>query len=194
MPGKQAQPRRSPRFSTIRFRQDPAPGERYPSGSLVFDEAFAAGRLVTRYWNPNGQLWPEMHYAALVWGPNQPADTFRIAINGQDLAGGWQWVDGKAFDDVSRWRRRAGANVTHYSSPAAILSVHDILTTGVRIRGLPFFTALVGASTEQQDGCPFLIRPSPLLQVARGRRQPRRSARRRAAGLRKAQSSRSGSV
>ena len=59
-------------FTDVRFhtRDAPgvdAPGARYVSGVIVFDEVLLDGRLVTRYWNPNGQVWPEMHLESLQW-------------------------------------------------------------------------------------------------------------------------------
>lgn len=90
----------------VLFRHDPAPGARYVSGGTVFDEALQDGRLICRYWNPNGQVWPEMHLEHQTWDPDQPADTFRLAINGTDLAGGFTWLGAGITPDDSIYRAR----------------------------------------------------------------------------------------
>ena len=54
----------------ILFRGGERAGARYVSGRCVFDECLADGRLVSRYWNPNGQVWPEMHYPRQLGGPS----------------------------------------------------------------------------------------------------------------------------
>jgi len=56
-----------PAISSIDFRDGDKPGARYISGAVVFDEGFTQGRLCTRYWNPNGQVWPEMYYGKTTW-------------------------------------------------------------------------------------------------------------------------------
>src|SRR5689334_13239192 len=100
-------------YSTIFFRSGEQAGARYGSGSIVYDEAFQAGRLVTRYWNPNGQVWPEMHYENLHWRPDEPADAFQLVINDRNLAGGLEWVSAGLQPDLSRWRaRRTAEGVT----------------------------------------------------------------------------------
>jgi alpha-galactosidase len=112
----------------------------------VFDEFFAAGRLCTRYWNPNGQVWPEMHYENLNWPADQRADTFQLAINGQPLAGGLTWESARIEPDSSSWRVRLDAR----GKPCPV--VHGVVSlfhkeTGVRVK---VHTRL--------DGSAFLIR------------------------------------
>jgi alpha-galactosidase len=92
--------------SRIWIRDGKNPGACYVSGSTVFDETLQNGRLVCRYWNPNGQIWPEMHLRQLAWGEDQPADTFRLAINGHDLAGGFIWIGAEVVPDDSHYRAR----------------------------------------------------------------------------------------
>ena len=77
--------------SRVWFRAGQEPGACYSSGYTVFDEALQNGRLVCRYWNVNAQIWPEMHLHRDCCKPDQPADTFRLAINGHDLSGGFTW-------------------------------------------------------------------------------------------------------
>ncbi len=132
--------------SAALFRTGDRPGARYVSGPIVYDEAFQEGRLVTRYWNPNGQVWPEMHYEGLTWGPDEPADVFRLVINGRNLAGGLQWVSAGLEPDPSRWRARRmpdgrTAPVTH----SVIHLTHPALGVDVRVH-------------TRLDGSPFIIR------------------------------------
>ena len=98
--------------SMITFRATSEPGVRYASGSVIFDEALRDGRLTTRYWNTAGQVWPEMHIERQRWGHSEPADTFVLAMDGQDLAGGWSWLGGSESPDPSDFRG-AGRPVRH---------------------------------------------------------------------------------
>jgi len=128
-------------LSEARFRTEPNLGARFVSGGLVYDETFAEGRLMTRYWNPNGQVWPEMHYAGLAWAPEQPADVFQLSIDGRDLTAGWEWVDGEVASDTSRWRCRAGGQCTH----SVVRLRHAVAGIEARVH-------------TRLDGSPFLIR------------------------------------
>ena len=60
---------------------------------MVCDEALRNGRWVSRYWLSTGMIKPEFHLdgerAAL---EKLPIDAFDLAMEGQDLAGSWQWV------------------------------------------------------------------------------------------------------
>jgi len=78
--------------ANIQFRDGDQPGAHYVSGNLVFDEFFVNGRLLTRYWNPNGQIWSELNLSSIKWDKDQPADTFQLSINQCDLSGGYTWV------------------------------------------------------------------------------------------------------
>lgn len=95
-------------LATIAYRNGKLPGARHASGRLVFDEALLDGRLITRYWNSNGQVWPETHLERRKWRPDQPADVFGLAVNHRDLAGGWAWEGAELQPDRSRWRARPG--------------------------------------------------------------------------------------
>ena len=133
-------------FSDVRFREGDTPGARYVSGGTVFDEMLAEGRLLTRYWNPNGQVWPQMHYDSVHWHADQPADTFRLGVNGSDLAGGFKWGDASLEPDASRWRARRDADgrlgcVTH----GVVTLQHEDAGVTVRVHA-------------RLDGGPFLIR------------------------------------
>jgi len=122
---------------TIIFRET---GARYVSGHVVLDEQWAAGRLCTRYWSPNGQVWPEMHLQQRTWAVDQPADTFRLDIDGQDLRGGWAWVGSALTPDPSGYRAD-GRTVTH-----GVITLQHA-GSGVEVK---VHTRL--------DGSPFLIR------------------------------------
>ena len=141
MPTAQSKP-----YSGLFFRSDELKGVRYVSGSIVYDEAFHAGRLVTRYWNPNGQVWPEMHYENLHWGPDEPANTFELVIDNLNLAGGFEWVSAELEPDRSRWRARLIAGGT--DSPVTHSVVHlRHVGAGIDVK---VHTRL--------DGTPFIIR------------------------------------
>ncbi len=98
--------------SSIRFRNGASPGARYLSGRVTFDEAFREGRLCARYWSPSGQIWPEMHLANQHWRLDQPADTFVLAMEGQQLEGGYQWLDAHITPDTSIYKAN-GRSVVH---------------------------------------------------------------------------------
>jgi alpha-galactosidase len=141
----------SPTFSEIRFREGERPSARYVSGRSVFDEMFTGGRLVTRYWNPNGQVWPEMHYSALNWAVDQPADSFQLSINQKELSGGFTrpesggftWESATIEPDPSAYRVRRDAagdplpvthGVVHLSHKDAGITVK----VHTRLDGSPF--------------------------------------------------------
>ncbi|MCC7265350.1 MAG: alpha-galactosidase [Candidatus Latescibacteria bacterium] len=130
----------------IRFRSGEAPGACYTSGRRVFDEMFLGGRLLSRYWNPNGQLWPEMHFGGMRWRVDQPADTFHLSINRQDLAGGYTWTAAEETPDPSAYRPRQDASGKPLPVPHGAV-VLDHPAAGVKVK---VHTRL--------DGGPFLIR------------------------------------
>ena len=129
----------------IWFRSGEEPGACYVSGGTVFDEALQNGRLVCRYWNPKGQIWPEMHLCRLTWKQEEPADTFRLAINGRDLAGGFIWAGADIIPDDSRYRPRIHDGKPCPVSHSVLRLTHE--ETGVEVK---VHTRL--------DGGPFIIR------------------------------------
>ena len=70
-------------------------GLRYVSGRQVTDEALIGGRLVCRYRNCTGQVYPEMSLGKGMFerliSKYPEADAFKLSVNGADLAGGWQY-------------------------------------------------------------------------------------------------------
>ena len=127
------------------FRAGDRPGVRYMSGRMVLDEAFRDGRYCTRYWNANGQVWPETHFENRRWNADQPADAFRLSINQQDLSGGFTWESAASEVDASSYRPLQ-------SSGKALPVAHGVVTlahkeAGVRVK---VHTRL--------DGSSFLIR------------------------------------
>jgi alpha-galactosidase len=116
------------------------------SNSLVLDEALIDGRYVIRYWNPNGQIWPEMQFANLRWDGSQPAESFRLSINGKDLTGGYEWIGAELSPDPSAWRVRCGDD----GKPVSI--VHSVVTLLNRLVGIQ-----VKIHT-RLDGSQFMIR------------------------------------
>ena len=111
------------------------------SGTQVYDEALLDGRLVTRYRNSNGQLWPEQYFTALHWNPDQPADAFHLAIDGRDLAGGWQWRNAELTPDPSPYRVRKGGEAVH----GVVTLFHPEAEIEVKVH-------------TRLDGGPFLVR------------------------------------
>ena len=71
-------------------------GYRYVSGRQVLDEALIDGRLVCRYRNCTGQVYPEMSLGKGMFShliaKYPEADAFRLSVNGENLAGGWQYA------------------------------------------------------------------------------------------------------
>lgn len=69
------------------------PGVRFISGLAVCDEELRGGRWVTRYWNSNGQIVPDVHLQQEQ--PEMdlfPIDAFKLEIEGQELSGSWKWI------------------------------------------------------------------------------------------------------
>ena len=70
-------------------------GYRYISGRQVLDEAVINGRLISRYRNCTGQVYPEMHFSEGMFSnliERYPeADSFKLSVNGDNLRGGWQY-------------------------------------------------------------------------------------------------------
>jgi alpha-galactosidase len=130
----------------ITFRSGERPGILCISNRLVLDEALIDGRFVTRYWNPNGQIWPEMHFAGLKWAADQPAESFRLSINKKDLSGGYEWQGSELTPDPSSWRVRCDAS----GKPLPV--VHSVVTLLNKQAGIQ-----VKVHT-RLDGSPFMIR------------------------------------
>lgn len=132
--------------ASIVFRNGERPGIRSVSGHLVCDEALIDGRFVTRYWNPCGQVWPEMHFGGLKWGADQPADSFRLSVNGRSLAGGLEWQGAELCLDTSLWRvRRTPKNELLPRVHGVVSLLHKSAGIAVKVH-------------TRLDGGPFMIR------------------------------------
>lgn len=138
--------------TAITFRNDATAGQgaRYISGQVVFDEMFRAGRLCTRYWNPNGQVWPEMHFASQKWNLDQPADTFRLAIDGRDLAGGYVWESPAVEPDPSALRA-SGRPVVHGTICLLHAQAQVRVKVHTRVDGGPFVVRWLEISNLSKD-------------------------------------------
>lgn len=132
--------------ASIIFHRGNRPGALNISDHLVLDEALIDGRYVVRYWNPNGQIWPEMHFASLKWAADQPAESFRLSINKKDLSGGYEWEGAELTPDPSSWRVRCDAN----GKPLPV--IHSVVTLLNKQAGIQ-----VKVHT-RLDGSPFMIR------------------------------------
>jgi alpha-galactosidase len=132
--------------SQVMFREDNRPGMVCISNRLVLDEALIDGRFVIRYWNPNGQIWPEMHFANLQWSTEEPAESFRLSVNRKDLSESYEWIGAELTPDPSAWRVRCDG----IGNPVPVVhSVVSLLNKQANIR-VKVHTRL--------DGSPFLIR------------------------------------
>jgi len=136
----------SPSSARFVFRKGERPGVLSLSGHLVCDEALIEGRFVTRYWNPCGQVWPEMHFAGLKWEADQSADSFRLAVNTRSLAGGFEWQGAELCPDPSSWRARRDGK----GKPPPV--VHSVVSLRHKSAGIA-----VKVHT-RLDGGPFMIR------------------------------------
>ncbi|MBN1555321.1 MAG: alpha-galactosidase [Phycisphaerae bacterium] len=133
--------------ASIRVTKADNPSVRYSSGRLMLDEIFADGRLVTRYWNPHGQVWPEMHYPRKnPWQADEPGDVFQLGVNRQNLAGGYTWESCEITRDTSSYRPSRDAK------GKAIPVVHGVVTLNHEQAGIT-----VKVHT-RLDGSPFVIR------------------------------------
>ncbi len=128
------------------FRGGDKPGVLSLTGHVACDEALINGRFVTRYWNPCGQVWPENHFGGLQWAADQPADSFRLAVNKQPLVGGFEWQGAELSPDPSSWR--PGRNAKGEPLPV----VHGVVSLLHKSAGIA-----VKVHT-RLDGSPFMIR------------------------------------
>jgi len=117
------------------------PGARYSSGAMVLDEAFRKGRLCTRYWSAAGQVVPEMYAAKVDWAVDEPADGFVLAIDGRDLAGGYEWAAAQEEADGSGLRAAPRGPGSSLACAAVRLSHKGAgvdVTVHTRLDGSPF--------------------------------------------------------
>jgi alpha-galactosidase len=137
----------APPYEAFDVREAPTPGVRYESGLTICDEALVDGHWIQRYWSSVGRLSAEAEAVPeLEPGRNLDAPgpttlaAFRLAVDGEDLGGGWMWirageVNGEAEGQVGRRKgRHCVVELRHGARPV-----------GVRVH-------------TQIDGSPFLIR------------------------------------
>jgi alpha-galactosidase len=78
---------------SVFIRTGQFPGVRFNSGLTVCDEELRKGRWVSRYWDSSGQVIPDVQVNAERHEmDNFPIDGFKLALEGQELAGTWKWV------------------------------------------------------------------------------------------------------
>jgi alpha-galactosidase len=96
--------------SWIRYGEQPQRGGLFFGGGVIRDERFIEGRLHTAYWSSHGQVWPDRYMGNT--GKGHPVDSFCLAINGQDLSGGYRWENAVVTPDESGCRTD-GMAATH---------------------------------------------------------------------------------
>lgn len=63
------------------------------SGLTVYDEGLRSGRWVGRYWNSTGVVKRDgLAETEMSSMQALPIDSFELALDGEDLAGGWKWI------------------------------------------------------------------------------------------------------
>jgi len=81
------------RYANAVIAREPAPHVRLSSALMVCDEELVSGHWVNRYWTSTGQIKPDFHLTGQAERrAGLPVDSFQLGIEGQDLAGTWQWV------------------------------------------------------------------------------------------------------
>jgi alpha-galactosidase len=81
-------------YSRAVIRSGPEFGVRFSSGLSVCDEALRDGRWVSRYWLSTGVVKPEVQLEQEKRSfKDLPLDAFELSLDGQSLAGGWEWVN-----------------------------------------------------------------------------------------------------
>ncbi len=128
-------------------RNAPTPGVRYESGLTICDEALVDGHWIERFWSSVGRLNAEIE-AVPELGPSRDLDAprpsamaaFKLAVDGEDLGGGWTWVTADEVHDEPEGQvgRRLGRHFV-------VELRHRVRPVGVRVH-------------TQLDGSPFLIR------------------------------------
>lgn len=106
-------------------------GVRYTSGSLVFDEQLADGRLIARFWSANGQIIPEMHLNAsklLADCGSFQMNSFRLGVGGREVSDGWKWLSAGTCADTTGLRDITGA-----ARVVAVRLAHDTLPLQVAV-------------------------------------------------------------
>ncbi len=136
-------------YTNVSFRREGTPGARYVTGLNVYDEAVIDGRLVGRYWNACGQIWPEMHLPdkdfkrTVLKHPLSgefPLGSFKLGIAGVALNSGWTFAGAGETEDKTGLRDESGSVRT-----AFITLIHEKYPIEVRV-------------CTRMDGTPWLVR------------------------------------
>ncbi|MHB1294448.1 MAG: alpha-galactosidase [Anaerolineae bacterium] len=129
-------------YTDVTFRSEAEPGVRYTSGLTIYDEMLLDGELIGRYWSPSGQIRPETHLTlerVRAMRAKAPMASFRLALAGEEISGGWQWVDSGEMADPTGLRAAGPVRVVY------ILLRHTERPVEVRV-------------CTRLDGSPFLVR------------------------------------
>jgi alpha-galactosidase len=158
------------RYWAANIHQQPLPGTRLTSGLTICDEALWMGRWVNRYWISTGIIEPEFHLEGEEERRESlPVDSFRLSIEGQDLAGTWTWVRAEKAEvhnpdgllvTVELASRARPINVKiHtmlYGGPVMVrwLEVTNTGTTPTAISGVSPWSGLVWDTATYQERLP----------------------------------------
>ena len=112
--------------ANIEIFDRPLPRIRYTAGLTVYDEGFANGRLVGRYWASDGQI-PSEHELAVKIDQHKvlPIEAFRLEIDGQALEGYWAWAGAQEVE-ASPGARHCVIELRHSTRPVTV-QVHTHL-------------------------------------------------------------------
>lgn len=119
-------------------KQDP-PTVRHLSGALILEEQVVAGRYMTCYWSPIGQVWPEGHVKGATWDGEPAADAFVLHVDGENLSGGFTWAGFERTPDPSGYRTAAaGPAAVHAAAELRHADSGVAVTVHTRVDGGPF--------------------------------------------------------
>jgi alpha-galactosidase len=128
----------------IQHREPPVPGQLASSGLTMVEEALYRGRLVPRCWSSTGfvagRLWPA--HGGVPMEQNLPdidalpAESFDLEMDGQSLAGGWDWEGGERIDDGPSGQERGVIRLRNAIRPVDIILRTASDQTGFLVRDM----------------------------------------------------------
>ncbi|MHB0856951.1 MAG: alpha-galactosidase, partial [Anaerolineae bacterium] len=88
----------------------------YTTGLTIYDEMLLDGELIGRYWSPCGQIRPETHLTlerVRAAAAKAPMASFRLALEGEELQGGWAWQGSGEMEDPTGLRAAGPVRVAY---------------------------------------------------------------------------------